>query len=522
METSSKKLTASDLSAYLEPLDLDLKAQKDKALLENYRAAAAVLAAIREPSSLRPLSGEEGLAETILGPELVPTAASRVLGGNKMLSYEVRCRALQRLGSREAMLKALEANPHERQGPIQVWFEKYLKGDAPPLTEQSPDELDQSLQAVLWLDGLNLPGVPSADEARVAVARAKFLQPFERLAGAHFQGRSKELDKLRNFVGVLEPETVRGRISAGIARLRAFKPKPALTIYGPGGIGKTALVMRFFLDHISQPEERRVPFAYLDFDSPFLNINDLSTLVAEIFRQLKLQSPKLDLPDVPTNPLSVSSSLAELLRRLSSHVQQPFLIVLDTFEEIQYGGEARAIPLWDMLNSLQAQWPFLRVLISGRAPVEQCKLAGQAPDQLLLEGLDEEAALAIVTKAGLQDRDIAQALVKQVGRVPLSLRLAASLVQKEGAGLGGVKDLETTSYFFLSLSDEVIQGQLYERILGHIHHPEVVKLAHPGLVLRRVNPDLILKVLKEPCGLSVATIDPVSYTHLTLPTNREV
>ena len=42
---------------------------------------------------------------------------------------------------------------------------------------------------------------------------------------------------------------------------------------------------------------------------------------------------------------------------------------------------------------------------------------------------------------------------------------------------------------------EVLQGVLFRRILGHIHTPEIRQLAHPGLVLRRITPDLIKEVL---------------------------
>jgi hypothetical protein len=80
-----------------------------------------------------------------------------------------------------------------------------------------------------------------------------------------------------------------------VSRLLNLKPKPAMTIYGPGGIGKSALVMKFFLEHIRLPEDQRIPFAYLGLDSPFLNINDLSTLMMEILRQLTMQFPGMAL-----------------------------------------------------------------------------------------------------------------------------------------------------------------------------------------------------------------------------------
>jgi hypothetical protein len=160
------------------------------------------------------------------------------------------------------------------------------------------------------------------------------------------------------------------------------------------------------------------------------------------------------------------------------------LIVLDTFEEVQYGGESRASPLWAMLTNLQRSWPFLRVLVSGRAPVQYFNLGGSKPEEFELGDLDDETAKAIVMSAGISSPEVAAALVKQVGKVPLSLRLAALVVQKEGQQAGGVRNLRTSEYLFFKVSDEVIQGQLYGRILEHIHTKEVARLAHPGLVLR--------------------------------------
>jgi hypothetical protein len=493
------------LSAYLE--NVEFQPQPPSVSANAYQEAAAVLATIDDPMLLRSTSHETGDAEKVLAPDLVVAPTRRALGISKMLRYDVRREALSRLGSREAILRALEANPQERTGKIQRRFEECVRGEVKPLAEQPLEDLEATLQAVLWLDHLQLPGVPKVTDVRLALARARFVEPFNRIAGAHFHGRKKELDTLRDFVGVIEPETFSARVVSTVSRILNLKRKPALNVYGPGGIGKSALVMRFFLEHFNLPADRRVPFAYLDFDSSFLNIGDLSTLAAEMFRQLRLQFPEL--PEAPTQlmPGDVAEQLAGLLGRLSQHAQQPFLLVLDTFEEVQYGGEARAYPLWDMLNALQARWPFLRVLISGRVPVKSLVLDSTAPVQLELSGLDDEAAAAVLASSGISSSEFASALVKQVGRVPLSLRLAADVVRREGASSKGVKDLSTSSYVFFSVGDEVIQGQLYERILGHLHSRELEKLAHPGLVLRRLTADLILKVLKEPCALSISTPD---------------
>jgi hypothetical protein len=506
------KLTAADLEEYLAPLDLKVSTNLNHTARQSYRAAAAVLAAITDPGSLKPFAGDGSVNQSadpaqVLGADLVPNPAKKSLGGSLMLSFDIRREALRKLGTRERMLQALDANPQERVGSVQQKLEQYIRGEALPLEQQRGDELEESLQAILWLEGLGLPGVPAAEEARRTLARAQLLRPFERIAGDHFRGRVSELDRLRTFVGVLPPHLTLTKLRSAAAFLLGIAMKPVMSLYGPGGIGKTALVMRFCLEHLRLPEEQRVPFAYLDFDSPFLNINDLSTVATEMVRQLTIQFPGFNTPQIPSDPEGVANALSEVLGQLSVRAQQPYLIVLDTFEEVQYGGESRASLLWVMLTNLQRSWPFLRVLVSGRAPVQYFSLGGSKSEEFELGGLDDEAAKAIVMSAGISSPDVAAALVKQVGRVPLSLRLAASVVQKEGQESGKVRNLQTSEYLFFKISDEVIQGQLYGRILEHIHTKEVARLAHPGLVLRCITPDVILKVLKGPCQLSVTSLE---------------
>ncbi|HEY9228594.1 MAG TPA: hypothetical protein VIP11_18210, partial [Gemmatimonadaceae bacterium] len=60
------------------------------------------------------------------------------------------------------------------------------------------------------------------------------------------------------------------------------------------------------------------------------------------------------------------------------------------------------------------------------------------------------------------------------------------------------------------VADELIQGQLYRRILDHIHDPDVRALAHPGMVMRRVTPDVIKRVLAPVCGLRGVTTERAS------------
>ena len=53
------------------------------------------------------------------------------------------------------------------------------------------------------------------------------------------------------------------------------------------------------------------------------------------------------------------------------------------------------------------------------------------------------------------------------------------------------------------VGDSIVQGQLYERIAGHMHEEATKQLAIPGLVLRYVTWQLIRHVLAKACGVTV-------------------
>ena len=67
--------------------------------------------------------------------------------------------------------------------------------------------------------------------------------------------------------------------------------------------------------------------------------------------------------------------------------------------------------------------------------------------------------------------------------------------------------------------DGQINGVLYGRILRHIANEKVRRLAHPGLVLRRITADLIEKVLAKPCNLELSS--PEDATELFEALERE-
>jgi hypothetical protein len=131
-----------------------------------------------------------------------------------------------------------------------------------------------------------------------------------------------------------------------------------------------------------------------------------------------------------------------------------------------------------------------------------------------LGDLSPEASREFLQSQGIANPELIEELVEVVGGNPLSLRLIAKVLQ---AGALDLQSLREETTWRPSLGNwlfgkrvpprTVLQGVLLNRILGHIHDLEVRRLAHPGLLLRRITPDIIRNVLAEPCGLEGA--DPL-------------
>ena len=497
------ELTAAQVRAYL-----DRHAQPDSPAdqVRAYREAAAVLAAIREIDLLRPLGeASAGAAAKLLGPELMPATGQR-FDGLVMLSPEVRAAAVRDLVASGRVTAALDANPAERHGLLQAQYERYLRHTARPLSEQTIDELEATLQVCVWLAGV-IDGVPPVAEVETRAGYLRLLAPFEELAGdAVFRGRQQELDQLREHISVVPAAPLLRRWRRTTAGRAEPSARPAISIFGVGGAGKSSLVARFILERTRLPEDVRVPFGYLDFARASLDIRDRAGLTGELARQLDLQFPGM-FSDVLAHAGRDGLPLSLLLGRLRSGLgPRLYLLVLDSFEEVQYRDEEGAYPFWEELRDVQRVSPALRVVVAGRSPVDSLRMARQAPRQIMLGELDDEAALAFLETQGIIDPGMRRALIDTFGRLPLSLKLAALLAARTPGGAASLVG-PGSGLALLRDSGEVTQAQLYGRLLDSISDERVRRLAHPGLILRRINPELILDVLNEPCGLQITTID---------------
>ena len=312
---------------------------------------------------------------------------------------------------------------------------------------------------------------------------------------------------------------------------------------------------------------QRVPWAYVDFDRPGLNVAEPLTLLVELVRQLAIQYPQYqDYIERFRRSLQETQATRSLRRQEAQRAaaaktavrrqpesewerafknlysllvslgvaERPLLLVLDTFEEVQYRSSAGVAELLRFLGAFQHTVPSLRPVLAGRNPVYP---AASGPDTMVLTqapsappqgrvtrslpstytveyrvenrelgDFQPDAAQELMVDRGIPP-DLARTIVRQVGGNPLSLRLAVDLWQRGLTSAEGITGLAADGLLEFQIQEGQIQGQLYARILEHIHDPEIRPLAFPGLVLRRLTPDLILRVLARTCRVKVRDLD---------------
>ncbi|HVE71075.1 MAG TPA: effector-associated domain EAD1-containing protein [Thermoanaerobaculia bacterium] len=352
-------------------------------------------------------------------------------------------------------------------------------------------------------------GFPSREDIDRRVELLRLLEPFNRLTREGVFGREKEFGDLRAYVDVLESEG----FFESVGRAFAFTRQKPLLITGVGGVGKSTLIARFIVDHARAAHRDPFPFAYLDFDRRSIMADEPASILVEAIRQIALQFPhaagaaeelrrswrRLLAGTIRSKTRGGDTRARDGIRRdfvgfvekLGVDPGLPVLLVLDTFEEVQYRNRAYLAVLRHFLDQLGEDIPRLRVVIAGRATVPEMEFA----KTVKLEDFDEVTSLLFLSELGVTNRELGAVIRRQVGGNPLTLRLAAAVFRREG---------EDPSLFKLAAADrQNIQGQLFTRILRHIHDEDVRKIAHPGLVLRRVTPDIIRHVLAEPCELHV-------------------
>jgi cellulose synthase operon protein C len=467
------------------------------------------------------------------------------------LRDDVRKSVLENMKRNNRLTTALLANgllEGKVTNPFQALFTTALLGEKIDLNALDLSDLNFVFKITEWLSAdIGFPNMPEREEIRRRMRISEMLVSFKHLTGKyvggkfeeHFRGRTKELAILRKYVGVAPPHGTLEHIDRTVSNFLEKKKFPLL-IHGLGGVGKSTLLAKFLLEHIEAQKNDRFPFVYLDFDRPNLRPDEPESLLIESARQLSIQfsdfpefqkqavdfyskwklafshkgnrSSSLEialksdseLHGLVTKRNELRESFSDILKQLPPKKQKkPFLVVLDTFEEVQYKGEDAVSLLYELMSGLQTTYPLMRIVALGRAPVTQFKT-----ELLPLGDLDIEAAVGFLMKNGIQDMVIADQIVKKYGGNPLTLKLAISVYKEVGFDALNAITLTKKQFHLLErkIPEAEIQGNLYDRILAHIRNDEVRNLAHPGLVLRFITPELILNVLAEPCKLPVTDL----------------
>ncbi|WP_435601086.1 AAA family ATPase [Streptomyces sp. C10-9-1] len=463
--------------------------------------------------------------------ERVSTRAGRRL----RLRAEVRAAALERLRTPRRMREALHRAPGDPADPARAWAGRLLAGELPDGGGDGLAELHAALTVTGWFAGaphareaLALHGraLPDTGEVRARIEAARLLQPLSALAGEGFVGRRRELQALAAHLRVP---------AAGAAGGPGTGRPSRLMVHGPGGIGKSSLVARFVLDHVGPGPTVRLPFAYLSFDRPDLLPQQPLTLLAEAARQLGVLRPALAAEARAVAALAHRTLLAdrtaedesartlpgrrgghdrderrlvERFARLVAAAAPPepqgpgsVLLVLDTLEIAQRQGATAMARLTHFLDALQDACPRVRVVLAGRAPLDD---ASRRTRRLTLSGFEPALALGFLrghigSAAGPVDEAFLSSVVTLYGTNPLSLKLTAELVRRLGPE--GLTDAGARRELTEATGAEQLQGMLYRRILDHLDGEDLRRIANPGLAVRRVTPEVIRKVLAGPCGL---------------------
>jgi hypothetical protein len=385
---------------------------------------------------------------------------------------------------RPELLAAIEAAPQRPDEPVQQVLEHYLYGTLRPVESLGPAELAGVLQVERWLGPRS--DLPSPLDIEGHLDWLNLLAPLRRLLARGFVGRN-------DVVAALWDHT---RAPAS----------PPFIVEGVGGSGKSAVLARL-IESVTAVGDLA---CYASLDRSWLVQGGSWSLLDEITRQVGMQSPgaseqvtgirqqvqrfarRTGYSDVASRTRQEEESIPpELLEDLARLVSgRRLVLVLDTLEELARRDDSLVSAYSLVLSRLTEVLPGLRVIAAGRARPRFSFPAGRVYRLAGLPMADGVHLLRML--AEVEDEPLLRRIVLATHGNPLSLHLAADVLRRTG----------NDPTRLLALGEGDIQGQLYSRLLEHIRDPRARAVAHPGLVVRRITPEVIRDVLAEPCRIA--------------------
>jgi hypothetical protein len=314
-------------------------------------------------------------------------------------------------------------------------------------------------------------------------------------------------------------------------------PRP-MFVSGIGGVGKSALLARLFR---YWQRRRDAPLTIvLDFDRRQLNAGAPKEMLKEVLRQAAagIFDKGLD----PDEAKAIADGLTTMRSELTSggggvestfqtdssyiaiQIQEPLsadwakplrdwpiAIIFDSFESLDRRGGSNVDTVLQFEAELRRALPRLRCIVSGREePLDQSGMErwfGDTSRRLRLTGISINVGAELLA---FEDRRLAgpdgalllpdltkrRDATRALGGHPLALLMMLQFAHARPDELAGLTDELGIGGAYQA---EFAQTFLYERILDRITDPDVRALAHPGLILRQFNDDMIRYVLARPC-----------------------
>ena len=415
-----------------------------------------------------------------------------------------RARTL-RTTPRAALRAALDEVTSRPDSPVQEALTRYVTEEPVRLEELDAAGLSALLQLERWLGEAALPDHMSADDLRARLDWLAVIEPLRRLTARGFYGRAELFREVLDFIE-RDPE-------AGYQTYAQRWRQPGdgcFFLEGVGGSGKSSVLARLVLG-LTAPAH---VVAYLSFDRGWLIDGGQWALFDEILRQVGAQLPEAreltaslrrhaqdeargsrGITEIMSRSAHSSAGISDSILKMLPYALPPngrLVVVLDTLEELARRHDALTFELFGFLDQLREALPGVRVIGAGRTLPDVVRSAGTVRRLAGLEPADAFDLIRALT-AGTRVTDGAlREIIDLVGGNPLSLHLAADVLTRTGANPAQV----------IAVIEGNVQGQLYSRLLEHIRDPRVRAVAHPGLVVRRITPEIISEVLAGPCGIA--------------------
>jgi hypothetical protein len=480
-------------------------------------------------------------------------------GVERMLKERVRTdllAAMLRRGGSDRLRKVRNGQSDILPSALQTVLDMFIDGRPLDIGDRSEAELMAALHVIRWgLKASSLASMPDLvppgfvrDDVEGRLALMETLRPVREITADGCVGREEELSQLHRYVY----ETPSGQ---------SLYDLPAMLVHGVGGVGKSTLVAQF----VRELADRRTAWAYLDLDRPSLASFEPLALLRDIVRQIGSQHPLLRraldsetlFAEETSKGVGAESSRREPWLALANSIAKllvgvldgPLVVVLDTYEELQRHDAREPSPmggeLYRMFARLSDDIPHFRLVVSGRAPATDFVASGhnQIAQEVLAVGPLAPAAAALalqrlyerelgrrigaskvsaarVPRPGRRrlDPDLVEEVLRTVGRSPLTLKLAARVLAREGgAAVRATADAAHAAQRADALERVragFVEGFLYHRVLRHLRgvgtvEPETLqRIARACIPLRRITPDLLSRVVLPIVGAtSVSTAD---------------